>query len=398
MRLRSERIVGVAGVFTGEVVVREGVIADVVADGIRGSAKEDVVELGDRWLVPGFIDVHVHGGGGAQCNTSDPDEVAAVARFHAGHGTTALLATTVSAAVDELVASVGAIRRASDVRGAGARVLGAHLEGPFLSPARPGAMDPRTFLEPDERVVQRLLGAGGVRMMTLAPELRGALELVRQVVEAGAVASLGHSDASYEQARAAVMAGARSATHAFNAMAPLDHRSPGLLGAVLDLPEVSCELICDGRHVDPVAMRLLWRVKGPEGMRLVTDAMEAAGMPDGEYRLGAGRVRVSAGRATTRVGADESLAGSTLTMDAAVAGAVRWLGLEVPEAVTLASLNPARLLGLDDRLGAIAVGMDADLAVLDEDLRACATLVRGEWVRWRCASWGPRRARECRRR
>jgi N-acetylglucosamine-6-phosphate deacetylase len=383
MRLRSERVVGAAGVLAGEVVVHRGVIVDVVP-GASGGSAGDVVELGDRWLVPGFIDTHVHGGGGAQCNTSDPDQVAAVARFHAAHGTTALLATTVSAPVDELVASLGAIRRASEARpGAGARVLGAHLEGPFLSPSRPGAMDRATFLAPESAVLRRLLDAGGgrVRMMTLAPELPGALELIRALVDAGAVPSLGHSDASYEQARAAVAAGARSVTHVFNAMPALHHRSPGLLGAALDLPDLSGELICDGEHVSAPVMRLLWRAKGRDGMRLVTDAIEAAGMPDGQYHLGAGRVRVSGGRATVKVGSSgESLAGSTLTMDAAVAGAVRWLGLELPEAVALASLNPARLLGLDDRLGTIAAGMDADLAVLDDQLRACGTLVGGEWV------------------
>ncbi len=391
MRLRSERIVGVAGVFAGEVVVADGVIVGLVpggsgspTGGSGGSTGGELVELGDRWLVPGFIDTHVHGGGGAQFNTADPDEVAAVARFHVRHGTTALLATTVSAPVDSLVASVGAIRRAADAGlGAGARVLGAHLEGPCLSPAQPGAMDSGTFIEPASAVVRRLLGAEGgcVRMMTLAPELPGALELIGELVDGGVVASLGHSEASYEQACAAVAAGARSATHVFNAMPALHHRAPGLLGAVLDLPEVSCELICDGEHVSPPVMRLLVHAKGLDGVRLVTDAIEGAGMPDGEYRLGDRPVRVSGSRATVGTGsAGESLAGSMLTMDAAVAGAVRWLGLDVPEAVALASSCPARVLGLGDRLGAIAVGMDADLAVLDEELRACGTLVRGSWV------------------
>lgn len=374
MRLRSERIVTPEGTIAGEVVVRDGHI-----DAVHPRGDGAGIELGDQWLVPGLIDVHVHGGGGAQCNTSDPAEIAAVARFHARHGTTGLLATTVAAGLAELVAALEAIHR-STAQAEGAAVLGAHLEGPFLSRLRPGAMDPDTFIEPDERVLARLLAAGGgsVRMMTLAPELPGALELVGELHATGVVASLGHSDATYGQARAAVLAGARSATHVFNAMAPFHHREPGVLGAVLDLPEVSCELICDGIHCVPAAMRLVHRAKGAGRVLLVTDAMQAAGMPDGEYRLGAAGVRVCGGRATLLEG--ESIAGSTLTMDAAVANAVHFLELSVEEAITLASANPARLLGLQDRKGAIAPGMDADFAVLDDELRARATIVGGGWV------------------
>lgn len=173
-------------------------------------------------------------------------------------------------------------------------------------------------------------------------------------------------------------AGVRSATHVFNAMRPLHHREPGLLGAALDLPGISCELICDGIHVSAPAMRIAYRVKGAAGIRLVTDAMQAAGMPEGEYRLGSARVRVSEGRATLVDG--DSLAGSTLTMDQAMRGAVRMLGLTVEEAIVLACANPARLLDLQDRKGSIAPGLDADLIVLDDDLRCCATMVGGEWV------------------
>ena len=259
-------------------------------------------------------------------------------------------------------------------------MLGAHLEGPFLNPRRPGAMDPAWFLEPSASVIERLLAAGGgrVSMMTLAPELPGALQVIAALAGRGVVASLGHSDAAYESACAGVRAGARSVTHLFNAMAPLHHRRPGLLGAALDVENLRCELICDGVHVDPVAMRLALRAKGPGGLRLITDAIAAAGMGDGEYRLGESAVVVRDGRAT--LPGDDVIAGSTLTMDAALANAVRWLGVTVEQAVAMASANPARLLGLDDRKGAIAAGYDADLAVLDEDLRACSTMVAGRWV------------------
>ncbi len=375
MVLRSQRIATPAGPLAGEVAIDSGRISAISA--ASGQATPDAVELGERWLVPGYIDTHVHGGGGAQCNTTDPDEVAAVARFHTRHGTTALLATTVAAPVDELLGVLGAIARCADSE---PTVLGAHLEGPFLSPARPGAMEPSVFVAPDPSILERLLGAGrgAVRMMTLAPELPGGLELVRALVGEGVIPSFGHSDASYGEARAAVSAGVHAATHLFNGMRPFHHREPGVLGAALDLPEVSCELICDGVHVDPVALRLVYRAKGPARVRLVTDAMAAAGMSDGRYRLGAATVEVREGVA--RVAGGESIAGSTLTMDVAVRNAVRFLELPVPEAVRLASANPAQLLGLGDRKGAVAVGMDADLVVLDEDLLCCRTMVGGEWV------------------
>ena len=389
MRLRSQRIVASDGVVGGDVVVRDGVIDSVNATGSGSQAglSGEPIELGDRWLVPGFIDVHIHGGGGAQFNTLDVDEVLTAARFHARHGTTGLLATTVAAGVDELVGAVDTVSAAMEASGGvagGAGLLGVHLEGPFLSRARPGAMDPGVFLDVDEMVVDRLLDAGGgsgggrVRVMTLAPELPGALSLIERLSRSGIVCSLGHSDASYDQAREAVEAGARSATHVFNAMPPLHHRAPGLLGAVLDLPQVDCELVCDGIHVHPAAMRLVRRAKGVEGFHLVTDAMAAAGMADGEYRLGGARVVVSDGRAVLAEG--DSIAGSTLTMDVAFANVVSSLGLSVEEAVRVTSRNPAALLGLGVRKGSIAAGFDADLVVLDAELAVCGTMIGGEWV------------------
>ena len=382
MRLRSERIVTPGGTVGGEVVVREGRILDVVPRR-RGRASPagsgPVVELDRRWVVPGYIDTHVHGGGGACANADDPDEITSMARFHAAHGTTALLATTIPAPVDELEAAARAIARSASRR-EGAGVLGAHLEGPFLSPGRAGALDPEAFLEPDPAVLARLLtaGAGSIRVMTIAPELPGAPELIDSLVSRGVVTSLGHTDATYAQARAAVRRGARGATHLFNAMRPLHHREPGVAGAVLDLPEVSCELICDGIHVDPAALRLALRAKGTKGVRLVTDAIHAAGMPDGSYRLAGAEVIVSAGRASVAGGGP--IAGSTLTMDAAVRNAVRFLDLSLEEACIAASSNPARLLGLGDRKGAISPGLDADLVVLDEELRVCGTLIAGAWA------------------
>jgi N-acetylglucosamine-6-phosphate deacetylase len=365
MRVHSRRMVTPAATIDATVSVADGRIT-----GVTAGRDTEAVSVGDRWLIPGLIDTHVHGGGGAQCNTSDPDEVAAVAAFHASHGTTSLLATTVSAGIEELETSLRAI--------AAAGVLGVHLEGPFLNRRRPGAMDPASFLEPSTRVFHRLSGSGRLAMMTVAPELPGALEVIAELASRGVVVSLGHSEASYGAARAAARAGACSVTHLFNAMPALHHRRPGLLGAALDGDDLQCELICDGVHVDPVAMRLALAAKGVGGLRLITDAISAAGLGDGDAMLGGTRVTIADGRAT--LPGTEAIAGSTLTMDAALANAVHWLGVTVEQAVAMASANSARLLGLDDRKGAIAAGYDADLAVLDEDLRACSTIVAGRWV------------------
>jgi N-acetylglucosamine-6-phosphate deacetylase len=380
LRLRGERIVCPDRTLAGEVIVERGRISWVgpgsTEVGGRAAREDDeLVELGNRWLVPGYIDVHVHGGGGAQCNASTAEEVAAVARFHARHGTTGLVATTVAAPVEDLCAALAAIAHCT-----APNLLGAHLEGPFLSRERPGAMDSSAFLDPDSGQLGRLLaaGAGRIRLMTLAPELPGGIELVDQLVRAGVVASIGHTNASDADVREAVRMGATSATHVFNASPPFHHRKPGAVGAMLDLPEVSCELICDGFHVDAVAMRLLYRAKGASGIRLVTDATAAAGMPNGEYRLGSREILVNGGRAV--LSGSDSIAGSTLTMEAAVQNAVRLMGVPIDEAVLMASTNSARLLGLHRQKGTIAAGLDADLVVLNERLAVDATMVAGCWV------------------
>jgi N-acetylglucosamine-6-phosphate deacetylase len=329
-------------------------------------------------LAPGFVDLHVHGGGGAQVGP-DAGAVAEVARFHAGHGTTTLLPTTVPAAEAALAGAVRAIAEvAARPHGGGARVLGSHLEGPFVSTERPGALEVARLHAPDRAALGRLLDAGGgtVRSIVVAPELPGAPELIAAAAGAGVNVSLGHSDATYDEAMAGFAAGAHAATHVFNAMRPLHHREPGIIGAALSTPEVTVELIADGRHVHPAVLRLVHAAKGAGRVALVTDAMMAAGLPDGEYALGDQPIRVAGGEARTASG---SLAGSTLTLDRAIQVCVERAGIPLADALEMASATPAALLGLDDA-GRIAPGARADLVVLDAGLHAIGTMVAGRWV------------------
>ncbi|MBO0829786.1 MAG: N-acetylglucosamine-6-phosphate deacetylase [Streptosporangiales bacterium] len=326
------------------------------------------------YVLPGFVDIHCHGGGGASFSTTDRDEACRAARFHLAHGTTTMLASLVTASSDTLAAQAGTLGRLA-VAGV---VAGVHFEGPFLSAKRCGAQDPAYLRDPDPAGFDRLVAAadGHARMMTVAPELPGAVDLVRWIVDAGVVAAVGHTDATYEQTRQAVDAGARVATHLFNGMRPLHHREPGPVLACLAAAEVTCELINDGTHLaDPVVAY----AASSEHVALVTDAMAAAGMPDGVYRLGTMRVRVVDGVA--RLAEGDTIAGSTLTMDVAVRRAILDVGLTWPLVARAAALTPARVLGLDHLVGSLEPGKRADLVVLDPaDLAVRAVMRAGEWV------------------
>jgi N-acetylglucosamine-6-phosphate deacetylase len=323
-------------------------------------------------LVPGFVDTHVHGGGGAGFGSDQAASLTAV-DAHLAHGTTTLVASLVTAAPDELERSVTALAEltADDL------VAGIHLEGPWLSPRQHGAHD-RALLRLPDGEVQRLLdaGKGAVRMVTLAPELDGGLDAVRRIVEHGAIAAVGHTDATYAEAADALDAGASVGTHLFNAMRPVHHREPGPALALLQRDGAFVELIADGIHLHPAVVRA--STTGAARPVLVTDAMAAAGSPPGDYRLGDLDVTVVDGRAVVR--GTDVIAGSTLTMDAAVRFAVEVAGLAMVDAVRAATLTPADLLGRRD-LGRLVPGARADLVVLDERLRPRAVLRRGVWVR-----------------
>ena len=333
-----------------------------------------------QWALPGFIDMHVHGGGGASFTEGGPDDARRAAAFHRAHGTTRIVASLVTAPVSELEGRTAMLAALADE----GVIDGIHLEGPFLSELRCGAQDPRYLTAPDVATFRRLHAAarGWLKVITIAPELPGALDVIRAATAAGVIAAAGHTDASAEVTAAAVGAGISHATHLFSGMRPFGHRAPGPAGALLD-SRVTCEIIADGVHLHDIAIRLAARALGPGNLVLITDAMTAAGMPDGAYRLGELDVTVTDGvarLAATPGGALGAIAGSTATMDQVVRHAITAAGLPVPEVAAAASTTPARRLGLSAETGALRPGLSADLVLLDETFRRTTVMAAGAVV------------------
>jgi N-acetylglucosamine-6-phosphate deacetylase len=368
-------------ILTGRELLRPGWIevSKGTVDGIGAGPPPRPADrgLGAVTVVPGFVDTHVHGGGGANFSTASAAETATAAALHRGHGTTTVIASLVTASPDELLRQVTEL--ADDVRAG--LIDGIHLEGPWLSTTRCGAHQPSLMRDADPAEIDRVLGAGGgaIRMVTIAPERDGALAAIKQIVDAGVVAAVGHTEATYEQTRAAIAAGASVGTHLFNAMRPIDRREPGPIVALLEDDRVTVELITDGVHIDPAIYRHVTRSAGPDRVSLITDAMAAAGMADGEYWLGPLEVTVADGVA--RVAGTQTIAGGTATMDRAFRFAVNHSGLPHDEALTAAarqsSINPARALGLP--CAGLVAGAAADLVVLDSDLAVTGVLRQGSW-------------------
>jgi N-acetylglucosamine-6-phosphate deacetylase len=364
------------------VVIQGSKIADI---GKRGKVELPrgirETRMAGKTVVPGFVDVHIHGAGGRDVMEGTRESLEIIAATVAAHGTTSLVATTVTASEKETQASVAGIAHfilntsQYAARELSAEVLGIHFEGPFISPARRGVHPAKWILGPSTEVLARFLkeARGTALILTLAPELPGALDLIAAARKAGMVVSLGHTDATYEQAQAAIDAGASHAAHVYNAMRPFSHRGTGVIGAVLTSPKVSAELIADGVHVDEAAMRILVDLKTPERVILVSDGMSATGMPDGKYQLGTFEVKVSGGVARN---AEGKLAGSTLTLDRALRNMVA-LGVPLASALRMVTANPARQIGLGARKGILAPGADADLVFLDDKLEISGVMTRG---------------------
>ncbi|QHA05445.1 N-acetylglucosamine-6-phosphate deacetylase [Streptomyces broussonetiae] len=369
-------------VLTGaRVVLPSGVVDDgrVSVEGTKivaaAAESAETIDLTGHWLVPGFVDIHNHGGGGASFSGSAEDVLKAV-RTHRAHGTTTLVASTVTDEMDLLVRQAGLLSELTEQ----GEIAGVHFEGPFISPCRKGAHSEKLLRHPDPAEVRKLIDAarGKAKMVTLAAELPGGVDSVRLLAEHGVIAAIGHTDATYEQTVEAIDAGATVATHLFNAMPPLGHRSPGPITALLEDERVTVELINDGTHLHPAALELAFHHAGADRVAFITDAMDAAGIGDGRYMLGPLEVEVSEGVARLVQGG--SIAGSTLTQDRAFKRAVTIDRLSVQDAVTALSVNPARLLGLSDRIGSLEPGKDADLVVLDAHFDLKGVMRHGVWV------------------
>lgn len=377
-------------IVNGTVLINGHRIAKVgPRDQIKIPSNAEVIENQDRIVAPGFIDMHIHGASGHDLMEATPEAVSAVSSYLARHGTTSFLATTITANFERTLRSVrslGEIIRASDSAGSvsgyhgpGAQPIGIHFEGPFLNAEKRGAHPAAHIRKPSTEALGRLLEAAGgtARVMTMAPELPGALAVLEQARGQGLSVGIGHSNATYEEAERAINAGATHATHLYNAMRAFSHRDPGIIGAVLTDDRVSAELICDGVHVEPAAVKLTVRAKGIQRVILVTDGLSAAGMPDGNYRLGGFTIHVAGGVCRT---AEGTLAGSTLTLDAAIRNLAKCTGLSYRQCLPCATLNPAKILGFGKQKGVIAPGADADLAILDQNYYVTQAYVRGKPV------------------
>jgi N-acetylglucosamine-6-phosphate deacetylase len=367
------------------VLVEDGTIAAVGRrDDVTIPAQARRYDAPALTAVPGFIDVHIHGAGGHDVMEGTAEALEAITGTVARHGTTSFVATTVTAGAEKTCQAVSEIAHwmtlskavaTPDEEKPRAEVLGIHFEGPFISAARRGVHPPEWIVPPSVDLLRSFAAAAGgaARILTLAPELPGAMELISAARQMGLVVSMGHTDASYAETMSAIQCGASHAAHVFNAMRPFAHREAGVIGAVLTSPAVTAELIADGVHVDAAAMRLLLSAKGPGDVILVSDGTSATGMPDGTYRLGTIEVAVSGGVCRN---AEGKLAGSTLTLDRALKNVLA-LDVKLPDALAMLTTNPARLLGLQGRKGVLAPRADADLVLLDVQMEVAGVMTRG---------------------
>ena len=364
--------------YTGQIVTPAGVVnGTLTVDGETiASIEPGPVDAGAPWIVPGFVDMHVHGGGGHAMTTGSAEAVQGAAAFHLRHGTTTMVASLVSSPFEVMYdATIAYAPLVAD-----GTIAGIHFEGPYLSEACCGAQNPAYLRAPANSELEALLDAadpGVIRMMTIAPELPEALDAIGFLASRGVVAAIGHTDATYQQVIDGLDAGATVGTHVFNGMRPPHHRRPGPVYALLGAPDVVCEFVADGVHLADDTLRFATKVVGAGRAALITDAIDATGMPDGGYNLGGQDVVVRDGvaRLTTTDGSEGSIAGSTLTMDSAFRRVLR-IGVPIVDAVRMASANPARALGLADR-GRLEPGLRADLLLLDIETHEVQTVVRG---------------------
>ncbi len=377
--IKNARIVAETGCYDRAWLrVEDGKIAAIAPGDSPELPGTNIIDANGATLLPGFIDIHAHGGDGFDVMDGDADSLAGMARFFARGGVTGFLATTWTDSGEQIQQALQAVASAQDMRAGGARLLGAHLEGPYLNTEKCGAQHSAYIRRADPREALPWLDLNVIRLLSLAPEFPENHWLIEEAVSRGVTVSVAHSNGSFDQIRSARDLGLSHATHAFNAMSPLHHREPGVVGAVLSLDDINCELICDLEHVHPAAIKILWRCKGVDRLILITDSVKIAGMPDGRYQFSHQEVEKRDG--SVRICADGSLAGTTLTMNAALRNLMSVTELPVEAVWQTASLNPARAIGVDERKGSIALGKDADLVMVDEKLDVRMTIVEGQIV------------------
>lgn len=364
-------------------IIENGRIEDLVAGPVKEEGFQQVLDLEGKYLAPGFIDIHNHGNFGYDAMDASYQALDSIGSFHASRGVSSYLITTMTQDPSQIKRTLEVAGNYINDRGtdwqSGAQALGIYLEGPYFSMEKKGAQPPEFIKNPsiDEITDFIQVAKNHIRIVAVAPELEGSKDFIKFVKEQGIVLTAAHSNATFEETKTGIDAGIGLATHLYNGMREFNHREPGIIGAVLTDERVVCEIICDGIHLHPVAMDLALRAKGRDGLVLISDAMRAAGLEDGQYELGGQPVFVEDGAARLKEG---SLAGSTLTLDRAVANMIELVNVKLEDAVRMASLNPARLIGVDGRKGSIEVGKDADLVVFDQDIRIEKTLVKGQLV------------------
>lgn len=388
MSTAQERWIIGADVVTEQGIIKQGVV-QIIGTTIAGiyqhgektpPAGADVVDAQGSWLLPGFIDVHVHGGYGADFMDAKVSSLETITRFHSSMGTTSIMATTMTAsreAISDVLDSVHSYRSSAMPY---AQVVGVHLEGPFINPSKVGAQNPKYVVLPQIEWMQAWHEQypGLVKILSLAPEREGALEMIAWCREHGIAASAAHTDSTFEDIEAAVRHGLNHSVHMYNAMKPLHHREPGTVGAILTTEAISTEIIADGIHVHPACIKLLAAMKQKQNLLLITDAISAAGLDDGSYQLGGLDVIVKDGVARLKDG--DSLAGSTLTMIRGFRYLVEEVGLSIEDVSRYASGNPAKVLGISDKTGSISVGKHADLLIVSPSLELQQVYIQGRQV------------------
>lgn len=339
----------------------------------------EIIEAQNKFIVPGYIDIHVHGGGGSDVMDGEYEAIKQVATTHSRFGTTAFLPTTMTMTKDKIIKSLKSIHEAR-LKGTGtAEILGIHLEGPYINPEKKGAQKEEDIKKVSVEEFLEFNQASGnlIRLVTIAPEMPGAIDFIRWLHQQGIIVSVGHSNATYKQVQEGIQAGLSHVTHIFNAMRGLHHREPGVVGAALSSPKLIVEMIADGIHLHPIVLKMLTQIKESEKLVLITDAMRATGFKEGTYDLGGQEVIVTQGQAKLKNG---TLAGSVLTMDKAVKNLVTKVGISLLNAVQMASYNPAKCLGIDDKKGSLELYKDADIVILNKNLETKLTMVAGKVV------------------